>query len=229
MIQKYYRYQGRKISKTITQTNLNLLQNFYSLYSYDKEIIQYLESNRNNKKFVIKNTKFNKINIEVGFGDGEYLLKNAINNPQELFIGVEFYKNGIAKVLKNILDFKISNLKLSNINGMYLLSALPNHSVDSLLIINPDPWHKKKHQKRRLISFENLKVFQRIIKSTNSIFITTDSSSYLGHIEKIFKNNREELGDIDIITLSEKDKLYGISRYQRKAIENGKKIYQITI
>ncbi len=229
MIQKYYRYQGRKISKTITQTNLNLLQNFYSLYSYDKEIIQYLESNRNNKKFIIKNTKFNKINIEVGFGDGEYLLKNAINNPQELFIGVEFYKNGIAKVLKNILDFKISNLKLSNINGMYLLSALPNHSVDSLLIINPDPWHKKKHQKRRLISFENLKVFQRIIKSTNSIFITTDSSSYLGHIEKIFKNNREELGDIDIITLSEKDKLYGISRYQRKAIENGKKIYQITI
>ena len=229
MIQKYYRYQGRKISKTITQTNLNLLQNFYSLYSYDKEIIQYLESNRNNKKFVIKNTKFNKINIEVGFGDGEYLLKNAINNPQELFIGVEFYKNGIAKVLKNILDLKISNLKLSNINGMYLLSALPNHSVDSLLIINPDPWHKKKHQKRRLISFENLKVFQRIIKSTNSIFITTDSSSYLGHIEKIFKNNREELGDIDIITLSEKDKLYGISRYQRKAIENGKKIYQITI
>ena len=150
MIQKYYRYQGRKISKTITQTNLNLLQNFYSLYSYDKEIIQYFESNRNNKKFVIKNTKFNKINIEVGFGDGEYLLKNAINNPQELFIGVEFYKNGIAKVLKNILDFKISNLKLSNINGMYLLSALPNHSVDSLLIINPDPWHKKKTSEKTI-------------------------------------------------------------------------------
>ena len=61
--------------------------------------------------------------------------KNAINNPHELFIGIEFYKNGIIKILKKILELLINNIKLCNLNTEYFLRALPTNSVDNLLII----------------------------------------------------------------------------------------------
>ncbi len=228
-VQKYYRYQGRKTSKKISKSNLNLLKNFYEDYSYDREIIEFFESNDKSKRFNWNTNNYTKVNIEIGFGDGEFLLKNAINNPHELFIGIEFYKNGIIKILKKILEQQINNIKLCNLNAEYFLKALPTNSVDNLLIINPDPWPKKRHHKRRLISFENIKVFRRIIKSKDSIYITTDSTIYTDYIESIFINNVKLLGDYKIITLSHYDHLYAVSRYQRKAIKSGRKIYQITI
>ena len=66
-------------------------------------------------------------------------------NPNEMFIGSEVYINGIARVLKKIVELDINNIRLSNINSFYLLKALPSKSVDSIYLINPDPWEKKKH------------------------------------------------------------------------------------
>ena len=91
--------------------------------------------------------QFEKVNVEIGFGDGEFLIKNAISRPNEFFIGSEFYINAIVKVLKKIIDLNISNLKISNLNSLYLLKSLPINSVDKMYIINPDPWKKKTSQR----------------------------------------------------------------------------------
>ena len=197
--------------------------------AFDREIIEIYKSDNRLEKTKFCKNQFEIVNLEIGFGDGEFLIKNAISKPEELFIGSEVYINGISKVLKKIIDYKIKNILLSNLNSFYLLKALPFNSIDNLIIINPDPWIKKKHHKRRLINFENIKLLKNIIKSKNSIFITTDSISYLNDIKNIYLDNKNYLGKINMKILSNKDKYYGISRYQRKAIEKGGKIYQITI
>ena len=225
----FYRYQGRKIIKKLSNANLNLLKEYYCRYSIDREIIEIHKSDNRLEKTKFCKNQFEIVNLEIGFGDGEFLIKNAISKPEELFIGSEVYINGISKVLKKIIDYKIKNILLSNLNSFYLLKALPFNSIDNLIIINPDPWIKKKHHKRRLINFENIKLLKDIIKSKNSIFITTDSISYLNDIKNIYLDNKNYLGKINMKILSNKDKYYGISRYQRKAIEKGGKIYQITI
>lgn len=225
----FYRYQGRKIIKKLSNANLNLLKEYYCQYSIDREIIEIHKSDNRLEKTKFCKNQFEIVNLEIGFGDGEFLIKNAISKPEELFIGSEVYINGISKVLKKIIDYKIKNILLSNLNSFYLLKALPFNSIDNLIIINPDPWIKKKHHKRRLINFENIKLLKDIIKSKNSIFITTDSISYLNDIKNIYLDNKNYLGKINMKILSNKDKYYGISRYQRKAIEKGGKIYQITI
>ncbi len=225
----FYRYQGRKIIKKLSNANLNLLKEYYCQYSIDREIIEIHNSDNRLEKTKFCKNQFEIVNLEIGFGDGEFLIKNAISKPEELFIGSEVYINGISKVLKKIIDYKIKNILLSNLNSFYLLKALPFNSIDNLIIINPDPWIKKKHHKRRLINFENIKLLKDIIKSKNSIFITTDSISYLNDIKNIYLDNKNYLGKINMKILSNKDKYYGISRYQRKAIEKGGKIYQITI
>ena len=226
---EYYRYHGRKISKKISNSNLNLLYEFFNHYSLDDNIISYHKNNILKKKKIIELNNSEALNIEIGFGDGEHLIKKAISKPHEMFIGVEVYINGIVKVLKSIIENEIKNIRLCNVNGMFLVKALPHSSVDNLFLINPDPWVKKRHHKRRIISLENLKFFNRIMKTKNSIYITTDSQKYFNDIKEILANNEDLLGHFSQRALTKKDILYDVSRYQRKAIKNGGKIYQLTI
>ena len=224
----FYRYPGRKVTKKISKSNIKLLNEYYDSYSYDKALIDYYADQMIKKNFIVPKGNFEKLNVEIGFGDGEYLIKSAISKPNELFIGIEIYINGVAKVLKKIMDQNINNIKLINMNSLFFINVLSSHSLDKVFIINPDPWNKKKHNKRRLISYENVKILMNIMRSKNSIFITTDSQRYLKDIREIFRKNITELGKVSICKLSQKDSLYGVSRYQRKAIDKGKAIYQIT-
>ena len=67
------------------------------------------------------------------------------------------------------------------------------------------------------------------MKTKNSIYITTDSQKYFNDIKEILANNEDLLGHFSQRALTKKDILYDVSRYQRKAIKNGGKIYQLTI
>ena len=225
---KYYSYQGRKVSKKISSSKRDLISKIYNNYSFDELIIQYLNNKRLGKKINIPEN-FKKVNIEIGFGNGEFLIKNAISNPKELFIGIDVYLNGIAKVLETISYLQLKNIVLSNLNSYYFLKATPHKSIDKVFIINPDPWIKKRHNKRRLISYEFTKLLTEIIKSKNSIYITTDSELYLQDMKNMINQNKDFFENYNISILSKNDELYGISRYQRKAIEKGRKIYLLTL
>ena len=226
---QYYRYHGRKITKKISQNKLNLLNTLYDKYSIDQEIISIHETKNLKKKFKIPKNKFTKTNVEIGFGDGEFLIQNAIKNPNELFIGIEVYINGIARVLSYISKLSIKNIKLSNLNSLYFLEVASPSSLDKIYIINPDPWSKKRHNKRRFITSKNIKLIVNLIKKRNSIYITTDSEEYFQYIEKLIIDQKEFFGEVKLEILNENDKLFNISRYQRKATKNGEKIYLITI
>ena len=223
---EYFSYKGRKISKKLSKSKSDLIRDVYHRYSFDEDIIQYHK--KKIKKENIPKKKYKKVNIEIGFGNGEFLINNAVSNPKELFIGIEVYLNGIAKVLTTISEQKIENIILSNLNCFYFLEAMRHKSVDRIFIINPDPWIKKKHNKRRLISYETVMLLNKIIKLKNSIHITTDSETYLKHTKNLFNKHSDIIGDYNVSVLSKNEKLYGISRYQRKAIEEGRKIYLLT-
>ncbi len=223
---KYYSYKGRKISKKISLTQKELIHKIYNQYSLDEQIIKYHSNYNSNKKITLPK-RFKRVNIEIGFGNGDFLIKNAISYPNELFIGIEVYLNGIAKVLTSISKIKLENIILSHLNSIYFLEAIPYRSVDKIFIINPDPWIKKKHNKRRLISSEVIKLLINLIKTKNSIYITTDSELYLKDMVSLISKHVGNIGTYDLRILSKNDRLYGISRYQRKAIEKGEKIYQL--
>ena len=207
---EYFSYQGRKISKKISLSKKILVNKTYNQYSLDGFIINNIRKNLSKKIVFPENYK--KVNIEIGFGNGEFLIKKAISNPEELYIGVEVYLNGIIKVLQNILDFKLKNIILSNMNGVYFIKSIPYKSVDNIYIINPDPWIKKKHNKRRIMTYEVIETLSKIIKVKNSIYMTTDSEPYLNDTIKLLNEHQSSLGKYSMRVLSKNDELYGISR-----------------
>jgi len=225
---KYYSFQGRKISKKISLPKRNLIHKFYNDFSFDQDVIECLNNNKTSRKIDIP-VRYDITNIEIGFGNGEFLIKNAISRPNELFIGVEVYLNGIAKVLESILDFGLKNIILSNLNSFYFLEAMPDKSIDKIFLINPDPWVKKRHHKRRLMSYEILSLLNKITKSKNSIYMTTDSPDYFRDTVSLLNEYKDSFGTFSTSILKKNDELYGISKYQRKALEIGGKIYLLTL
>ena len=225
---KYYRFQGRKVSKKLSPAKVELYKNLFYIYSFDNEIIHYLESKKINFDF---NKKHNlkKTIIEVGFGNGENLIKQAKLNPDFFYLGSEVYINGTINVLKEIKNNDFKNVNLSQLNFSFLLNIIKPETIDHYYILNPDPWEKKRHHKRRLLNTETIIKIYRTLKKEGSITITTDSDSYLNQIELLITLNSSSFDFIQIKEMMVSDPLYGATNYQRKAIANKKKIYKIQI
>ena len=225
---KYYRFQGRRISKKLSPTKVELYKNFFYQYSFDDEIIQYLESKKSD--FNLKNKhNLKKTVIEVGFGNGENLIKQAMLNPDFYYLGSEVFVNGIINVLNEIKNNDLKNVNLSQLNFSFLLDIIKPETIDHYYILNPDPWEKKRHHKRRLLNSENIIKIYGTLKKEGSIIITTDSDGYLKQIELLITPNSCTFDFIQIQEMKAADPLYGCTNYQRKAIANKKKIYKIQI
>ena len=222
---EFYQFHGRRISRKISKANLELIQNLYGQYSIDHHVIDLLSKKTYNLDLSLNN-KFKKIMIEVGFGNGEHLIFNAKKNQECLYIGSEVYINGIAKVLKNIKKFNLENIKICGLNFLYLLRSLKFKSINEIYIINPDPWPKKRHNKRRLLNYDTILSMKKVIKKNGRIFVSTDSKDYFDQIKLTIGQNRI-FDSATFESMSDSDAMYGISNYQRKAISNNQNIYKI--
>lgn len=112
--------------------------------------------------------------MEIGFGNGEHLALLCQENPDIGFLGAEPFINGMAALLKTIGDNPHNNIRVLMDDALLLANSLKDASIGRLYILNPDPWPKKRHHKRRMINKDNLGVFARILKPGGQMFLATD-------------------------------------------------------
>lgn len=112
--------------------------------------------------------------MEIGFGSGEHLAALIEQNKDINFLGAEPYIDGMAAFLKSIMDKNHSNIRVFMDDALILTATLTDASIDRLYVLNPDPWHKKRHHKRRIINQENLGAFARILKPGALLIMSTD-------------------------------------------------------
>jgi len=119
--------------------------------------------------------------LEIGFGGGEHLAAQVQKNPEVGFIGSEVFINGIANfiVLLKEAEWKKRNIRIYPDDVRKLFPCIPDESIERIYLLYPDPWPKKKHQKRRMISKDILDVFMRILKKNGQLFLATDRQDYL--------------------------------------------------
>lgn len=116
--------------------------------------------------------------FEIGFGGGEHLIGLMKQNPHAYMIGAEPFINGMANFLHSLREEKLpeNHIRVWMNDAILLAERLPDQSVERIYVLNPDPWPKKRHRKRRLINQENLTIFARILKPGGLLVMSTDVS-----------------------------------------------------
>ncbi len=129
-----------------------------------------------------------KIRLEIGFGGGEHLIREAAKSPQMGFIGVEPFVNSMAKCLANATDAELKNLRVYDDDATQLLDWMPPSSIDEIDLLYPDPWPKFKHWKRRFVNEANLDRFARVLKQGGRFRFASDIDTYvnwtLQHVDR---------------------------------------------
>ena len=116
--------------------------------------------------------------LEIGFGGGEHMAAQAARRPDALVIGCEPFLNGVASALRHVEEGDLKNVRIHADDARDLVDALPDASVDRVLILFPDPWHKARHNKRRLIQGETAQALARILKPGGRLRFVTDWKDY---------------------------------------------------
>lgn len=116
--------------------------------------------------------------FEIGFGGGEHLIGQARDHPANLYLGAEPFLEGVAKALTGVASAGLTNVRLVASDARPVLKALKPQSLDRLVILFPDPWHKNRHNKRRLIQPEFLEDAHRALKPGAQLRFATDWADY---------------------------------------------------
>ena len=117
--------------------------------------------------------------LEIGFGAGEHLAAQAERHPEIGFIGSEVFEDGIARLLGEIARRGLGNVRLFTEDARLLLAALPPASLGRVFVLFPDPWPKRRHQKRRLIAPVTLDLLAAAMEDGAELRLATDDRGYL--------------------------------------------------
>lgn len=125
--------------------------------------------------------------LEIGFGMGEATALIGRDFPNTGFLAVEIHKPGIGKLMASIEELELSNIQIIEGDAHPILQTMiPDQSVHGVHLFFPDPWPKKKHNKRRIINAEFLKLIHPKIKDGGFFHIATDWVPYAEYIQEVF-------------------------------------------
>ena len=128
-----------------------------------------------------------KVIMEIGFGMGEATAIIAKNHPNNGYIAVDVHPPGIGKLLARIVENDLTNLKVIEEDVHVVLQhMIPDESLDGIHLFFPDPWPKKKHNKRRIVNEGFLALIHPKIKKGGYIHVATDWVPYAESIQQVF-------------------------------------------
>lgn len=138
-----------------------------------------------------------QIILEIGFGMGEATALLGRDFPNTGFIAVEVHRPGIGKLMARIEELGLSNIRIIEGDAHPILQTMiPDKSVDGVHLFFPDPWPKKRHNKRRIVNEEFLKLIHPKIKDGGFLHIATDWVPYAEYIQEVFAASRLFTGGV---------------------------------
>jgi len=134
----------------------------------------------------------NPVVFEIGFGMGASLYEMALANPSENYIGVEVHRPGVGALLAMAGDAELRNLKVFCCDANDLIDHwLPENSLQRVQLFFPDPWHKKRHHKRRLVQPAFVQRIAAVLKEGGHFHLATDWEPYAEHMLSVMEDSRD--------------------------------------
>lgn len=130
--------------------------------------------------------------LEIGFGMGRSLAEMARSMQEFDFLGIEVHRPGIGSLLQQVDELGLDNVRVMCADAVEVLThQVPDHCLDRVLIFFPDPWHKTRHHKRRLVQTPFLDLLAMKIKPGGLLHLATDWEHYARHMMESLSSHPE--------------------------------------
>lgn len=206
---------GRIKSRKLKNSKIEKLENVLPRYKIEVS---------DEDKIINLPDKYDKLYFEIGFGYGEHTAHQALLKKDYGIIACETYVNGVLSLINKIEENKIENIRIYNNDARILLEKMPNHSIDKMFILFPDPWPKKKQNKRRIINDEFIDLIRKKLKIGGVLFFASDILNYVEWTFDFAKDKMEPMFD-NIENCKKEPEWWIRTRYQQKAINEGRESY----
>jgi tRNA (guanine-N7-)-methyltransferase len=164
--------------------------------------------------------------LEIGFGMGESTAKIAQTLPDYDFLAVEVHTPGVGSLLKQIEELALTNIRIVQHDAVEVLqNMLVDESLDGVHIFFPDPWHKKRHHKRRLIQAEFVKLLSSKLKVGAYIHVATDWQEYAEWVLEVL--NAEPQLQNTVKDYAEKPNYRPLTKFENRGIKLGHGVWDL--
>lgn len=168
---------------------------------------------------------FHPVVVEIGFGSGSLLAWQARHHAEVNFIGIEVYRPGVGHLLRLLDEQDSRNVRIFCLDAMDVLeNHIPPRSLFALWLFFPDPWPKKRHHKRRIVSPEFVERVAGLLLPDGVLHIATDWSDYARHIEAVVA------ADGRFVTVSDRTGYPFVrpqTRFERRGLRRGYVIHDL--
>jgi tRNA (guanine-N7-)-methyltransferase len=130
------------------------------------------------------------LTLEIGFGNGDSLATMASEDPAGDFIGIEVHRPGVGHLLLELQRRELSNVRVMCDDAVQVIQhCLPDRSLDRVLLFFPDPWHKKRHHKRRIVKPAFVELIATKLRPGGILHMATDWEQYAEHMLEVLSGS----------------------------------------
>ena len=170
----------------------------------------------------------NNVTLEVGFGNGNSLLEMAIQQPNLNFLGIEVYEAGVGRLINEASKNKLTNLKIIKEDAVEVLNNnIPDDSISHFQLFFPDPWHKKRHHKRRIVQTSFLDLLSKKLKNNGIVHIATDWENYAEHIMETLESHSHFKNRAGDHIYSERPEQRPLTKFENRGQKLGHGVWDI--
>ena len=171
---------------------------------------------------------FAALKMEIGIGNGDALIHMASNDRDSLYLGVEVHEPGIGRCLNQIEQLGLDNLRLIRHDAVEVLEQMIEPGVlDRILLFFPDPWHKKRHHKRRIVNPRFRDLVHRALRPGGIIHVATDWQDYAEWIAQQFLEDPRFANQGDADGYAEAPAYRPRTRFEQRGLRLGHGVWDL--
>ncbi|SMN00313.1 tRNA (guanine46-N7-)-methyltransferase [uncultured Candidatus Thioglobus sp.] len=170
----------------------------------------------------------NEVVLEIGFGNGDTLVAMAQANPTLNYVGIEVYEAGIGRLINSAHTKQLKNLKVIRGDAVeFLNNNIADDSLSQLQLFFPDPWHKKKHHKRRIVQQDFLNLLARKLRSGSICHMATDWQNYAEQMMKMLETNQHFKNTQNAHNYTPRPEFRPLSKFEKRGNKLGHNVWDL--
>ena len=168
------------------------------------------------------------VTLEIGFGNGDSLAQMAKEAPERDFFGIEVHRPGVGHLLHLVGEYELSNVRVMHHDAVEIINKMiADSSLDRIQIYFPDPWHKSRHNKPRIVQAEFVALLATKLQKGGVLHLATDWEHYAKHMLKVMTAAPDYKNQAANESYSERPDYRPLTKFENRGIKLGHGVWDL--